>query len=62
MTADINPLLSAVKNDEPSIGNPENKNENENIVNPYTVMLNNSSSYPTKALITELIMPVPAQT
>ena len=33
IAAEISPLLSAVKNDEPKIENPAKRNENENIEN-----------------------------
>ena len=33
MSADVRPSLKAVKKDEPNIENPENRNENEKILN-----------------------------
>lgn len=47
MSADTNPLLSAVKKDDPKIGTPENKKENEKMINPCSVMFINGASYPT---------------
>ena len=44
IAADIKPLLSAVKNDAPKKDIPQNKNENENIVNAFIVIWVNSLS------------------
>lgn len=38
MSSEVSPSLSAVKNDEPKIENPESRNENENILNARTVI------------------------
>ena len=47
MAADVSPSLRAVKNEEPKIANPENRNETENMEKACTVISNNSFSYPT---------------
>ena len=44
MVADKIPLLSAVKNDEPRMEKPENKNENEKMENARSVMERSVSS------------------
>ena len=44
ITAEITPLLSAVKNDVENIPNPENKKQNENIKNPLRVRFRSCSS------------------
>ena len=44
IAADTKPLLSAVKKDEPKNEIPQNKNENENIVNALIVIFTSYSS------------------
>ena len=45
----MGPLFKAVKNDEPYIAIPENRNENEYIKNPLVVNASKSGLYPTNS-------------
>ena len=46
---EIKPLLSAVKNADKKMENPQTKKPNENMWNAFVVIFNNSTSFPTYA-------------